>query len=102
VVESYILATWTPRRARWPTIYAGRRNCEDEHSVISRISRFYGVPPAKFGRIGHLGKFRPVEYRIGRHSVQRLRLRGGVGYPDLAVKTILCGQELMGLESLPL
>jgi hypothetical protein len=48
-VESYVLATRTPRRTGWPAIYAGGRNCEDEHSVISRISRFYGVPPAKFG-----------------------------------------------------
>jgi hypothetical protein len=91
-VKSYMLATRTPRRAGWPAIYAGGRNCENEHSVIIRISRLYGVPPAKFGGVGHLGKFRPVEYRIGRHSVQRLRLGGEVGYPDLAVKTILCGQ----------
>jgi hypothetical protein len=52
------------------------------------------VPPAKFGKAAHLGKFRTVEYRIGRHSVQRLRLGGGVGYPNLAVKTIFCGYEL--------
>ena len=52
------------------------------------------MPPAKFGGASHLGEFGPVEYRIGRHSVQRLRLGGGVGYPNLAVKTNLRGQEV--------
>jgi hypothetical protein len=88
-VKNHILATRTPRRARWPAINAGGRDCEDEHSVIPCISSLYGVPPANFGGVAHLGKFRPVEYRIGRHSVPRLRLRGGMGYPNLAVKNNL-------------
>jgi len=86
-IESYILATRSPRGAGWSAIYAGGRDSENEHSVITRISSLNRVPPAKFGGASHLGEFRPVEYRIGRHSVQRLRSRGGGGLSES------CGQN---------
>jgi hypothetical protein len=86
-VKSYTLATRAPRWAGWPAVYAGGRDCEDEQSVITRISSLYRLPPANFVGAGHLGKFRPVEYRIGHHSVQRLRLRGCSGLSES------CGQN---------
>jgi hypothetical protein len=36
--------------------------------------------------VGHLRRFRQVEYRIGCHNVESIRRRFPVGHPDLAVK----------------
>jgi hypothetical protein len=46
--EGYILAARTTRGTGWPAINAGRRDGEDEHSVVTGIARRYALPALIF------------------------------------------------------
>jgi hypothetical protein len=91
--EGHILTAGPPRWAGRPAIHAGRRDAENKFAILAGVTSHDRLPPqgltfaaVALGAANHLRRFRQVEYRIGCHNVESLRLNSQVDHPDLAVK----------------